>query len=470
MELDTKVCERARLARDPRFDGRFFIAVTSTGIYCRPVCPAPSPKSENVRYYPSAAAAAEAGFRPCLRCRPEASPGTPAWLGASASVSRALKLIGESALDGGGVETLAERLGMGSRHLRRLFLRYLGATPVAVAQTRRVHFAKNLIDETNLPMTQVAMAAGFGSIRRFNATFQKLYGRTPSDLRKAGMKASNGHPAGHYVFRLGYRPPYDWNPLVGFLSARATPGVEVVTPEEYRRTIFMDGCGGEITVRPATGKHSLELQIRYPNPAALFRVVERVRRIFDLGADPAEVSGHLGKDRRLKRVLKSMPGTACTGMLGWIRDRRASGSRSAGERQGSDHARRALGPSIRDPSAGRRRLAVSNAGNAGRGRSQQYRADQTTGTHDSGIGSGRGWRFAQIRWVARFRDLRTKDHGTSGNRSLDRPIYRDAHGRAGRVSFGGLVLAGSRAGRGSMASMARLRGDVLVEKPSYARS
>ena len=167
--MDTKAYDRARLARDPRFDGRFFIGVTSTGIYCRPICPAPSPKQKNIRYYPSAAAAAEAGFRPCLRCRPEASPGTPAWLGASSSVSRALKLIGESALDDGGVDQLADRLGIGSRHLRRLFLRYLGATPVAVAQTRRVHFAKKLIDETSLPMAQVAMAAGFGSIRRFNA-------------------------------------------------------------------------------------------------------------------------------------------------------------------------------------------------------------------------------------------------------------------------------------------------------------
>ena len=241
MELDNAIYDRARLARDARFDGRFFIAVTSTGIYCRPVCPAPSPKPKNVRYYPSAAAAAEAGFRPCLRCRPEASPGTPAWLGASASVSRALKLIGESALDGGGVDRLAERLGMGSRHLRRLFLRYLGATPVAVAQTRRVHFAKKLIDETNLSMAQVAMAAGFGSIRRFNATFQKLYARAPGDLRKAGLRERNGHEPGHYTFRLGYRPPYDWDSLIGFLSARAIPGVETVTPAEYRRTISLDG-------------------------------------------------------------------------------------------------------------------------------------------------------------------------------------------------------------------------------------
>src|SRR6476620_10283398 len=150
MQLDRESCERARRARDRRFDGMFFIAVKTTKIYCRPICLAPSPKEKNVEYYPSAAAAAEAGYRPCLRCRPEASPGTPAWLGTSSTVSRALRLIDESALDDGGVENLAERLGVGSRHLRRLFLAHLGAPPVAVAQTRRLHFAKKLIDETNL--------------------------------------------------------------------------------------------------------------------------------------------------------------------------------------------------------------------------------------------------------------------------------------------------------------------------------
>src|SRR5579862_2102543 len=254
--MDTRIYQRARLARDPRFDGRFFIGVTSTGIYCRPICPAPQPKEQHVRYFPSAAAAAEAGFRPCLRCRPEASPGTPAWLGASASVSRALKLIGESGLDDGGVELLAGRLGVGSRHLRRLFLRYLGATPIAVAQTRRVHFAKKLIDETGLPMTQVAMAAGFGSIRRFNATFQKLYGRTPRELRGG----RNGHEAGRYTFRLGYRPPYDWKSLIEFLTPRATPGIEIVTPDSYHRTISLDGRAGTIAVQPVPGENYLELR------------------------------------------------------------------------------------------------------------------------------------------------------------------------------------------------------------------
>jgi AraC family transcriptional regulator, regulatory protein of adaptative response / DNA-3-methyladenine glycosylase II len=318
--LDERACDRARLARDARFDGRFFIGVTSTRIYCRPICPAPSPKPQNIKYYASAAAAAEAGFRPCLRCRPEASPGTPAWLGASSTVSRALKLIGESALDDGGVDDLADRLGIGSRHLRRLFLRYLGATPVAVAQTRRVHFAKKLIDETDLPLTQVAMAAGFGSIRRFNATFQNLYERAPSELRKTRVNAAkqviNGNASGDYTFRIAYRPPYDWKSILEFLAARAIPGVETVCADEYRRTISLDGRAGTIAVRPAVPKkvgNYLELQIRYPDPSALFRIVERVRRIFDVGADPAAISRRLQSDARLKPVLRAHPGLRVAG-------------------------------------------------------------------------------------------------------------------------------------------------------------
>src|ERR1700740_2550272 len=163
MDLDWQVCSRARLSWDARFDGKFFIGVLTTKIYCRPICPARTAKESNVRYFPSAAAAAEAGYRPCLRCRPECSPGTPAWLGTPNTVSRALRLIAESGLEDGGVEGLAERLGVGSRHLRRLFIQHLGATPSAVAQTRRLHFAKKLIDETSLPMSEVALAAGFGS-------------------------------------------------------------------------------------------------------------------------------------------------------------------------------------------------------------------------------------------------------------------------------------------------------------------
>ncbi len=263
--MNEAVCEKARLARDARFDGRFFIGVTTTGIYCRPICPSPPARREHVRYFPSAAAAAEAGFRPCLRCRPEAAPGTPAWNGSASSVSRALRLIGEGALDEGSVEDLAARLGIGARHLRRLFLRHLGASPVAVAQTRRVHFARKLIDETGLPMTEIALAAGFASIRRFNATFQNLYGRSPREFRRASAAAPRDHTPGHYTLLLAYRPPYKRNRGAG-----------------YRRKISVEGRTGRIAVRPVRGRHCLQLTIEFPEPAALFKIVTRARRLFDL--------------------------------------------------------------------------------------------------------------------------------------------------------------------------------------------
>ncbi|MGH8201732.1 MAG: bifunctional transcriptional activator/DNA repair enzyme AdaA, partial [Steroidobacteraceae bacterium] len=184
MEFDEQTCEQARLNRDVRFDGRIFIGITSTGIYCRPICPSPHAKRVHVRFFPSAAAASAAGFRPCLRCRPEVAPGTPAWNGTSTTVSRGLRLIAQGALDEAGVETLAARLGVSSRHLSRLFRRHLGALPTTVAQTRRLHFAKQLISDTNLSIAEVALASGFRSIRRFNDVFRQFYGRPPSELRR----------------------------------------------------------------------------------------------------------------------------------------------------------------------------------------------------------------------------------------------------------------------------------------------
>ncbi len=281
--------------------------MTSTGIYCRPVCPAPSPKEENVRYYPSAAAAAEAGFRPCLRCRPETSP---VWNGTSGTVARALRLIDGSALDEAGVDELAARLGIGSRHLRRLFLEHLGATPVAVAQTRRIHFAKKLIDETALPFTEVALAAGFGSVRRFNATFQKLYKRTPSDLRRLAGKSAVNDP-GDYRFRLRFRPPYDWERVLGFLRPRAIPGVEVVSESSYRRTISMDGMRGSLEAY--LDGDVIALRIQFPGSKQLFRIVERVKRLFDLNADPVEIAATLGQDPLLSARVAARPGLRVPG-------------------------------------------------------------------------------------------------------------------------------------------------------------
>jgi AraC family transcriptional regulator of adaptative response/methylated-DNA-[protein]-cysteine methyltransferase len=182
--LDAKECERARVTRDRRYDGRFFTGVRTTGIYCRPVCPVRPAKAVNVSFYPSAAAAEAAGFRPCLRCRPEAAPFSPAWKGSRTTVERALRLIDGGALDTGGVEDLAERLGIGTRHLSRLFQRHLSASPIQVAQTRRVQRAKRLLDETELSMAEIAMRAGFGSLRRFNAVFAEVYRRPPTEIRR----------------------------------------------------------------------------------------------------------------------------------------------------------------------------------------------------------------------------------------------------------------------------------------------
>jgi AraC family transcriptional regulator, regulatory protein of adaptative response / DNA-3-methyladenine glycosylase II len=311
MELDKRACDRARRSRDARFDGRFFIAVTSTGIYCRPICPTRHAKDEHVRYLPTAAAAEAAGFRPCLRCRPEAAPGTPAWLGTSGLVSRGLRLISEGALDDDGVERLADRLGVTARHLRRLFVQHLGATPLEVALTRRLHFAKKLLDETSLSFTQVAFAAGFGSRRRFNGHIRRTYARTPTQLRRLARRHGGAEPE-RYRFRLAYRPPYDWDGVLSFLAARAIPGVESVEASHYRRTISIGGQQGAIDVSPVAGT-AIGLEVRFPDPRALLAIVERVRRLFDLGADPAVIGEHLGPDALLREPLARHPGVRVPG-------------------------------------------------------------------------------------------------------------------------------------------------------------
>ena len=312
MNLDWQVCSQARLSRDARFDGKFFIGVLSSGVYCRPICPARAPKEKNVRYFASAAAAAEAGFRPCLRCRPECSPGTPAWLGTSSTVSRALRLISESALEDGGIEPLAERLGLGSRHLRRLFLQHLGATPIAVAHTRRLHFAKKLIDETNLPMNQIAVASGFGSVRRFNAGIRKVYRRTPSQIRRLARRTPI-QPQDQYFFRLRFRPPYHWNVMLAFLAARATPGVELVEAGSYRRSISVNGFNGYVEVSLEENNDALAVRIHFGDPRSLFFIVERIRRIFDLNADWQMIAARLGGDPALRERLEADPGLRVPG-------------------------------------------------------------------------------------------------------------------------------------------------------------
>ena len=306
MNLDTDICYRAVKSRDPRFDGRFFTGVKTTGIYCRPVCPAVTPRRKNVTFYSCAAAAEKAGFRPCKRCRPETSPGTPAWLGTSASVSRALRYIGEGCLDHGTVEELAARLGLGARHLTRLFEDHLGTTPVAVAQTHRVHFARNLIRETDLPMARIALAAGFGSVKRFNVLVKKVFGATPTQLRQ--RTETVGATGDNLVYRLAYRPPYDWDQVVGFLQGRAIPGVEAVSEDVYRRTIEMNGKGGTFEIRPLPDQDCLQLRVTVPDLDGAIGLVNRARRMFDCGADPRAIGEHLAQDSLLKSLVTRRPG------------------------------------------------------------------------------------------------------------------------------------------------------------------
>jgi len=306
--INSDVYERARLSRDARFDGRFYVGVKTTGIYCRPICPANLPKSKNVTFYPTAAAASEAGFRPCLRCRPECAPGTPAWAGTSTTVQRGLRLIADGALEDGNVERLADRLGVTSRHLRRLFTRHVGASPLAVAHTQRLHFAKRLIDQTSLTMQDISVAAGFGSVRRFNDTFRKTYGRTPRELRRSQDSEVS---TGALTVELPYRRPYGWKDLLAFFEGRATPDVELVKNGRYLRTVRIGDRSGVIDVQDIDG--ALSLTAHGITTDALFAAVQRTRGLFDLDAPIDDIGAVLSRDKTLSVWLKSNPGIRVPG-------------------------------------------------------------------------------------------------------------------------------------------------------------
>lgn len=307
------VLERARLARDPRFDGLFYVGVLTTGIYCRPVCPAKPPKSENVRFFGTAAAAGEAGFRPCLRCRPESAPGSPAWAGTSATVRRGLRLIAQGALDQGDVEELADRLGVTSRHLRRLFARHIGASPLSVAQTQRLHFAKRLIDDTSLAFGDIAAAAGYGSVRRFNDAFRRTYGRSPRELRRLNEARAEGVGRATLSVRLACRQPFDWDRFLRFLGPRLVPGVEAIEDGRYLRTIAGDGSPDVVEVAPHEQPGYLLLTMHDVDTARIFGIVERARAAFDLDAPVAEIARTLGRDPLLEPLVEKSPGVRVPG-------------------------------------------------------------------------------------------------------------------------------------------------------------
>ena len=313
-ELDATICWQAINSRDSRFDGRFFAGATTTGLYCRNVCPVPPARPENLLLFACAAAAESAGFRPCKRCQPQAVPGTPAWLGTSAVVKRAFRLILEGALNEGGVDQLAERLGLGSRQLRRLFVKHLGASPHKIATTYRVHRARKLIEGSGLPMTQIAFGSGFKSIREFNHAIRLSTGKSPSELRNATDDSRFGDCANGLELRLPFRKPFDWAATIAFLKSRAIPGVEFVTETSYQRTIEIAGIPGTLTVLPDGTRSRLVVRLQTSAYEGLADTVERIRRMFDLGADPVQIACHLSKDPRLHAALRLRPGRRVPGV------------------------------------------------------------------------------------------------------------------------------------------------------------
>ncbi|MGV8959543.1 MAG: AlkA N-terminal domain-containing protein [Stenotrophomonas sp.] len=303
-------CEQARLARDARFDGVFFTAVRSTGIYCRPVCPAPLPRRENVSYYPNAAAAAAAGFRPCLRCRPELAPDAVRHL-QDDTLRAALALLGEGLLQEQPVTALAAAVGVSARQLQRLFVARLGATPAQVHATRRLLLAKQLLTETTLPVTQVALAAGFNSLRRFNSAFLAGCGMPPRAIRRHHAPSAGGELS----LRLAYRPPLDFAAMLGFLRRRAIPGIERIDAHSYTRVIGPPESPSLIRVTADPRRPELRLQLGTVDPRAIPGIVRRVRRIFDLDADLAVVHATLQREPVLATAIARRPGLRVPG--GW---------------------------------------------------------------------------------------------------------------------------------------------------------
>jgi AraC family transcriptional regulator of adaptative response / DNA-3-methyladenine glycosylase II len=304
-------------SRDRRFEGRFVAGVLTTRIYCRPGCPARMPNRKNVRFFACAAAAEEHGLRPCLRCRPDASAASPRALGAPATVARALGLIAEGHT--ADLDELAARVGVGSRHLRRLFQDHLGASPGAVARTQRLHFARKLLEETHLPVTDVAFASGFRSLRRFHDAFRRSFHAPPSALRRAPRAEEDDATL---ALRLVYRPPLAWLDLLAFLGARATPGVEAVFGEAYRRTFASGGAMGVLEVRPVAPPRrprgvitegALALAVHTAPGRPLFGLVRRVRALFDLDADPSAIAAVLRRDRALAPLVARRPGLRVPG-------------------------------------------------------------------------------------------------------------------------------------------------------------
>ena len=312
MTLDSSICYRALKARDARFDGRFFVAVSSTRIYCRPVCTVKPPRRENCRFFPSAAAAEASGYRPCLRCRPELAPGNASVDATTRLAQAAASMMEDRTLDQEGLDTTASRLGITDRHLRRAFGAEFGVSPVEFAQTQKLLLAKRLLSDTALPVTEVAFASGFGSVRRFNALFRQRYRLRPGQLRgqrRGGVPATAAADA--LNFELSFRPPFDWPAVSAFLGARAIAGVEAVEGGCYRRTVRVPSDGKEhagwIAAEPSSRKPTLRVAVCASLAKALPPVLSRVKALMDLACHPAEVAQALGPLAKLHPGLR-VPG------------------------------------------------------------------------------------------------------------------------------------------------------------------
>ena len=311
--MDDEQHYRAAVSKDARFDGVFFIAVTSTGIYCRPSCPAMTPKREHMRFYKTPAAAQQAGFRACKRCRPDASPGSPEWNIRADMTARAMRLIADGIVDREGIDGLARSLGYEQRQVRRVLTAELGASPLALARAQRAQTARVLVETTKLPMGDIAFAAGFASIRQFNATILEVFDTPPSRLRERAARHAPATPPGAVCLRLPFRPPIDLPRLFGFLAARAVPGVEEVTASTYRRTISLPNGRGILSLRNVDQARWVECELELDDLRDVTAAVQRCRRLLDLDADPDAVSGFLVSDEVIGPLARACPGRRSPG-------------------------------------------------------------------------------------------------------------------------------------------------------------
>jgi AraC family transcriptional regulator of adaptative response / DNA-3-methyladenine glycosylase II len=308
---DFESCYRLSDSRDPRYDGVFFIAVTSTRIYCRPSCPARIAKRANVRFYPTAAAAQSAGFRACKRCRPDAAPGSPEWNWRADSVARAMRLIADGTVDREGVSGLARRLGFSDRHLRRLLSEQVGASPVALARAQRANTARLLIESTAMPLAEAAFTAGFHSVRQFNDTIRDVYASTPTAMRRRSSTGNTRSP-GVVELRLSCREPFDATALLRFLEKRAVPGLEEVSGDTYRRALTLAHSIGVVELSPEARGVRCVLHLDLRDLAA---TVAHCRRLLDLDADPLAIADALGRDDVIGGLVRARPGLRVPGCV-----------------------------------------------------------------------------------------------------------------------------------------------------------